>query len=66
MDGVDSADSPIRALGDDCPGITRPYMYFGMFFTFFCWHTEDNDLYSINYMIGARRLPVPFSIASSS
>jgi hypothetical protein len=47
------ADSPIRALGDDCPGITRPYMYFGMFFTFFCWHTEDNDLYSINYMIGA-------------
>ena len=48
------ADSPIRALGDDCPGITRPYMYFGMFFTFFCWHTEDNDLYSINYMIGGK------------
>eukprot|EP01048_Picozoa_sp_COSAG05_P016683 COSAG05_NODE_2181_length_3431_cov_16.118697_5_plen_244_part_00 len=43
-------DSPIRALGDDCAGITRPYMYFGMLFTFFCWHTEDNDLYSINYM----------------
>ena len=30
------ADSPIRALGDQCPGITTPYMYFGMFFTFFC------------------------------
>ena len=42
---------PIRALGDDCPGITRPYMYFGMLFTFFAWHTEDNDLYSINYMV---------------
>ena len=48
------ADSPIRALGDQCPGITTPYMYFGMFFTFFCWHTEDNDLYSINYMIGGK------------
>ena len=63
---ADSADSPIRALGDDCPGITRPYMYFGMFFTFFCWHTEDNDLYSINYMIGAYVAgPVQCLVASS-
>eukprot|EP00357_Protocruzia_adherens_P027181 CAMPEP_0114996894 /NCGR_PEP_ID=MMETSP0216-20121206/14584_1 /TAXON_ID=223996 /ORGANISM="Protocruzia adherens, Strain Boccale" /LENGTH=674 /DNA_ID=CAMNT_0002361189 /DNA_START=218 /DNA_END=2242 /DNA_ORIENTATION=- len=30
-------------------GGTIPWLYIGMFYSSFCWHCEDNHLFSINY-----------------
>ncbi|GAB5366199.1 hypothetical protein AAMO2058_001124300 [Amorphochlora amoebiformis] len=34
----------------DIPGVVRPYSYVGSQFSTFCWHVEDDLLYSINYL----------------
>jgi hypothetical protein len=39
-----------QRLGKLLPGVTSPYLYFGMWKSLFACHTEDMDLYSINFL----------------
>jgi histone demethylase JARID1 len=41
--------SVLKHLQTPINGINVPWLYIGMLFTTFCWHNEDNYLYSINY-----------------
>jgi len=42
-------DSILRHVRVGVTGINVPWLYFGCLFATFCWHNEDNYLYSINY-----------------
>ncbi|KCV72209.1 hypothetical protein H696_01609 [Fonticula alba] len=41
--------SLLRYLNGHISGVTQPWVYIGMLFSAFCWHTEDHDAYSINF-----------------
>ena len=41
--------SAIRCVTHSIDGINKPWLYFGMMFSSFCWHREDIYLASINY-----------------
>jgi len=42
--------SLLRFVRYDIPGVNKPMLYFGMLFSMFCWHVEDNYMYSVSYL----------------
>ncbi|KAI2492684.1 transcription factor [Fragilaria crotonensis] len=44
-----SPDSVLHHVRVGINGINVPWLYHGCLFSTFCWHNEDNYLYSINY-----------------
>jgi hypothetical protein len=55
----------LKLLHGKIAGINSPMMYVGMLFSTFCWHTEDNYLYSTNFIhTGAPK--VWYGVPSSS
>jgi len=47
---LSNLDSFLQLLGPNLPGVTSPYLYFGMWASAFAAHTEDMNLLSINYL----------------
>jgi histone demethylase JARID1 len=48
--------SLLRHVHTAIKGINIPWLYCGMLFASFCWHTEDNYMYSVNYQhMGAKK-----------
>jgi histone demethylase JARID1 len=41
--------SLLKYINTPIVGVTVPWLYIGMLFTSFCWHNEDNYMYSVNY-----------------
>lgn len=46
---VNKLDTPLKLVTEQ-PGISSSMLYFGSWRSLFAFHTEDCDLYSINYI----------------
>ncbi len=44
---VSRLENLLSSVGTDLPGVTTPYLYFGLYKSTFSWHVEDMDLFSI-------------------
>jgi len=44
-----ASGSLLKYIHTPINGINVPWLYIGMLFASFCWHAEDNYLFSINY-----------------
>jgi len=47
---ADAERSLLRFVEYAIPGVNTPMLYFGMLFAMFCWHVEDQYMYSTSYL----------------
>jgi [histone H3]-trimethyl-L-lysine9/36 demethylase len=47
---VNHLDTPLKIIGKNLPGVSNAMLYFGCWRAMFAFHTEDMELYSINYL----------------
>jgi jumonji domain-containing protein 2 len=47
---LNKLDSILNDIGSVIPGVNCGYLYFGMWKSLFAYHTEDYDLFSVNYV----------------
>ena len=50
MNEIDSVLNYGLSEGINLAGVTTSYVYVGSWKSMFCWHKEDMDLYSVNYL----------------
>lgn len=47
---VNHLETPLKIIGKNLPGVSNAMLYFGCWRAMFAFHTEDMELYSINYL----------------
>ena len=47
---VNHLNTPLKIIGHNLPGVSNSMLYFGCWRAMFAFHTEDMELYSINYL----------------
>jgi [histone H3]-trimethyl-L-lysine9/36 demethylase len=47
---VNHLDTPLQLIGNDLPGVSNSMLYFGSWRAMFAFHTEDMELFSINFV----------------
>lgn len=47
---INNLQTPLKIIGKNLPGVSNAMLYFGCWRASFAFHTEDMELYSINYL----------------